>query len=338
MEEVEDERAKRWFEQLEQSQDFAKYFVDTRRRAAMSIQRLARGFRERKRVSRLRKKKENDRLKELEERRRRKEQDREIERKLREAEIEKKRVDELLKQAEDAKDGAIVHTGECVLPLKRATGGSTAEAAQVSVTVREIQVPYELRFCVEEPSRAVTLKRSVGSSALESLLKPMFGGKDGARTSHGMTEIDRGMQKWVKTGRPPQRKHLIAWLLDRMWLNEDDAGHVELFSTSVDPVASPQRYFVSESEALKAYLSRSKAQKVTRMQYGAIAVQKYTYIEKNEIINIARYDVTVHFSKEHILILILSGGASVYLLHHLFRTLSSRFEKSPNAAALQPPQ
>ena len=240
MEEVEDEQNKRWAEQLNNSQEFAKYFVGTRERAAMSIQRLARGFRERKRVSRLKKKRHNDKLKELEERRKQKEMDREIERKIREKEKEKMRVDELLRQAEAAKDGVLVHSGECMLILKRSAdedeGGenSRADAVAVSVTVREVQKPYELRFCIEEPTRSASLKRSVGSAALEQLLKPcLMLQKKTALTpssaSLGMGEINKGMLRWVTTGRPPQRRHLIAWLLDRMWLNEDSSGGLELF-------------------------------------------------------------------------------------------------------------
>ena len=225
---TEDKLAKMWFDKLEQSGAYAKYFLNPKERAAISIQSLARGFKERKRVARYKKKKENDRLRELEERRNKKEMDREIERKLRDAEREKQRVDDLLRQAEAEKDGVLVHSGECILPIKHAVSGTnsfTSSAIRVNVTVREIQSPYQMRFKVEEPNASISFKRAIDAVALEQLLKPMFSGNVGV---DDLSEIDRGMHRWVTTGRPPQRRFLIAWLLDRMWLDEDAQGRTEL--------------------------------------------------------------------------------------------------------------
>ena len=102
----------------------------------------------------------------------------------------------------------------------------------VEVSVVEHASPYELRFEVTEPNAAVAHHCTVTVATLERLLLPAFNapeaGGDGLSAALDSDEVRNAMRAWVTTGQVPQRKYVVRWLLDRMWMRERPGAGVEL--------------------------------------------------------------------------------------------------------------
>ena len=69
-------------------------------------------------------------------------------------------------------------------------------------------------------------------ATLERLLLPAFNapeaGGDGLSAALDSFEVRNAMRAWVTTGQVPQRKYVVRWLLDRMWMRERAGRGVEL--------------------------------------------------------------------------------------------------------------
>ena len=111
-------------------------------------------------------------------------------------------------------------------------GGEDVQDIMVEVSVVEHASPYELRFEVTEPTAAVAHHCTVTVATLERLLLPAFngpeGGDGGLSAQLDAPDVRRAMRAWVETGQVPQRKYVVRWLLDRMWMRERAGRGVEL--------------------------------------------------------------------------------------------------------------
>jgi hypothetical protein len=48
------------------------------------------------------------------------------------------------------------------------------------------------------------------------------------RSDERLRSEDKAMRDWVLRGRPPRRRVLIEWLLQRMWIEQAPGGALEL--------------------------------------------------------------------------------------------------------------
>ena len=199
-----------WAERIE-TEYYAKQFMTMQQRAACRIQALVRGFRERRKYlleqvagSHLLRSPELSPLQELE-------------------------IPDLsLVETDKENKSHVVFSGEFQLPLAREQFRKD-DFLLVSISVEESRDPYQLKFRVNVVDRKLVFRRSVDSALLEKLLEPLFR-RDPNKDLRSSKERQRddSIILWVKTGKPPKRKSLITWIMDRMWFDQRPDGEIEL--------------------------------------------------------------------------------------------------------------
>ncbi|CAK9027874.1 Abnormal spindle-like microcephaly-associated protein homolog, partial [Durusdinium trenchii] len=203
----------------------AKLF-DKKRAAAILIQTYARGFLERKRVAKLQAKHRQEEAEEAE-----------IERLLQEA--REKRVSSPASPTPaspitnlgppGSPGGHVVFEDFIEAPFKGLRGETSS--VQVHVVVQEVLEPYQLRVEAQETLHGHRFHRKVDIDALEELLTPMFALDENVPKNSIPEPTDRNtkaMMNWVRQGKIPRRKHLIGWMLKRMWIDTVADGEFEL--------------------------------------------------------------------------------------------------------------
>lgn len=93
------------------------------------------------------------------------------------------------------------------------------DVVDVSISVKERRNPYQLLFRVKEQSQGRVFTRAIDHRILDKILEPLFKNQASAAIDTSF-EIERedAMLDWVRTGKPPKRKQMISWMLDRMWI------------------------------------------------------------------------------------------------------------------------
>ena len=202
-----------WAERIE-AEYFAKHFLTLKQRAACRIQALARGFLYRKQNKQPLGNTATSLL-------------------LRSPElspIESEQVSETLIHAKDKENATpVVYSGEFRLPVAREEFNQN-DCVNVSIQVEECLDPYALRFRVNALAEKQVFKRSVDSALLEKLLNPLFERTDKGTDLRSSKERkrDNSILRWVRTGKPPKRKALITWIVDRMWFDQSSGKELEL--------------------------------------------------------------------------------------------------------------
>lgn len=239
---------------------YVKGFLNVEQRAAVCIQCYARGFLERKRLA-LRKSKLAQRAKE----------DAEIDRMIEEERARRELNEDLEETIEVPK---IVYEDTLDLPIQWSDGFK--DMTKVHIVVREKRSPYQLRIEAEEGTTHTKFYRMIDTSVLEQLLLPVFSDansnhvffqNNGNRRAGSIESDAQPMIDWVLYGEPPRRKHLIAWILNRMWIDQpipngalelclgsfSNADHLNKTMTPAIPPSSPfhsrQRQQHSNSQA-----------------------------------------------------------------------------------------
>lgn len=185
---------------------YAKKFLNVEQRAAVAIQAMARSFLERKRVGKLRRRIARERA-------------------------EDKEIEELLRTQEQRRRGSkVVFEEELWVPLDSADG--RRQETRVNVIVEEVKEPYQLKLEVQDLTTATRFQRAIDVGTLEQLLAPLY-------TDESIEMAPGPMREWVVKGRPPRRRELILWIMQRMWIEKDRDGHLELNVASA-AVALPE--------------------------------------------------------------------------------------------------
>jgi len=192
---------------------YAKLFLNKEERAAILIQAIARCYLERKRLAKERQTKQAEA-----------EEDAKIDRML-EKERGKHILDDIAaenKHVSPKEEPKTIFDDYVELPLEWANGRQLQ--ARVYVIVHQIKVPYQLRIEATEMQTMTRFFKRIDVAVLESLLLPMFTQDENDPEFADLmnSEDSRPVVRWVMEGVPPRRKHLVSWIINRMWIDQQD--------------------------------------------------------------------------------------------------------------------